>query len=79
MNSNSDFMVGLLAATLVLLIGIRIFRGLSAGRMPIYRTYLDRAEDPAKFSLLVALHVASMFIVGVIAADLLLGLDLKGR
>ena len=79
MNSDSDFMVGVLAAFLVLLIGVRIFRGLQAGRIPIYRTYLDRDQDPAKFNLLVALHVASMLIVGAIAADLLFALNLKGR
>ena len=79
MTSNEDFMVGVLAAFLVLLIGWRILRGVRAGRMPLYRTYLERADNPAKFNLLLALHIASMAVIAVIAADLLLGLNLKGR
>ena len=79
MNSNEDFMVGLLAATLVVLIGWRILRGLRAGRLPVYRTYIGREENRAKFSALLALHIASMLLIATIAADLLLGLNLRGR
>ena len=79
MDTNSDFMVGLLAAFLVLLIGLRIGRGIRAGRLPVYRTYIERDDDRSKFNALLALHVASLAVVAAIAADLLLGLNLKGR
>ena len=79
MKSNEDFMVGLLAATLVLLIGWRIIRGLRAGRLPVYRTYIEREEHRAKFNALLALHIASMLVIATIAVDLLLGLNLRGR
>lgn len=79
MNSNEDFMVGLLAATLVLLIGWRIVRGLRAGRLPVYRTYIEREENRGKFNALLALHIASAVVIATIAVDLLLGLNLRGR
>ncbi|HYI42087.1 MAG TPA: hypothetical protein VD768_00480 [Sphingomicrobium sp.] len=79
MDPNSDFMVGCLAAVLVFLIGWRIVRGLRAGRLPVYRTYIGRDENRAKFNMLLALHIASMMVVATIAADLLFGLNLRGR
>lgn len=72
-----DLLVGLVALALVPLIGWRIFRGLRQGRLPIYRTYLAREESGSRFGLLMALHVLSLLIVGLVAADLLLGLGLR--
>ncbi len=77
--TNEDFMVGLVALVLVLLIGWRIVRGVRVGRLPVYRTYIERDEDGGKFAALLVLHVVSMLVVGAVAADLLLGLNLKGR
>lgn len=79
MSSNEDLFVGCVAAVLVVLIGLRVARGVRAGRLPVYRTYLERDEDRAKFNALLAAHVASMLVVAAVAADLLLGLNLKGR
>jgi hypothetical protein len=77
--SNEDFLVGCITAVLVLLIGWRISRGLRAGRLPVYRTYITREENRTKFDALLALHLASMALMATIAADLLLGLNLRGR
>ena len=76
---NDDFLVGLVCLALVPLIGWRIVRGLREGRLPVYRTYLERADNEGKFWGLLALHAASLVLVAVIAADLLLGLNLRGR
>ena len=74
-----DFLVGLVALALVPLIAQRIVRGLRDGRLPLYRTYMRREEGWARFGVLLALHALSLLLVAVVAADLLLGLDLKER
>ena len=72
-----EALVGVIALALVPLIGWRIFRGLRDGRLPIYRTYLNRADERAKFVLLLGLHGLSLLLVALVAADLLLGLGLR--
>jgi hypothetical protein len=73
-----NLLVGLFALALLPLIAMRILRGLREGRLPVYRTRLDRAEaGRARFRLLLALHVLSFLLVAVVAADLLLGLGLR--
>lgn len=74
-----NLLVGLFALALVPLIGRRILRGLRTGSLPLYRTYLDRREDEAKFFGLLALHILSALIMAFIAADLLLGLGLREK
>ena len=77
MQLNENLLVGLVCLALVPLILMRIVRGLRTGRMPVYRTYLDRAGNEAKFYALLALNGAALVLVAVIAADLLLGLNLR--
>ncbi|HEY0011595.1 MAG TPA: hypothetical protein VGB79_01940 [Allosphingosinicella sp.] len=72
-----DLIVGLFALALVPLIAMRIARGLREGRMPVYKTYLSREENGAKFAVLLTLHALSLVLIAVIAADLLLGLGLR--
>jgi len=72
-------LVGLVALGLVPLIVMRIVRELRTGQLPIYRTMLHRDGNGPKYYALLAVHVASLVIIGVIAADLLLGLDLRAR
>jgi len=79
MMRSEDILVGLLALALLPLIGWRIVRGLRDGRLPLYRTYLVREEDKAKFAVLLGLHGLSFILIGAVAADLLLGLGLRGR
>ena len=74
-----DFLVGLIGLVLVVLIALRIRRGLRDGRMPVYRTSIQRDEQPGRFRFMLALHVLSLLLVAIIAADLLLGLDLRSR
>ncbi len=68
---SEDLLVGLIALLLLPLIGHRILRALRTGRVPLYRTYLQREEGEAKFRLVVGLHALSFLVVAVIAADLL--------
>jgi hypothetical protein len=72
-----DLLVGLIALAVVALIADRIRRGLRDGRLPIYRTYVNRDEQPGRFRVMLILHSLSLVLVAVIAADLLLGLGIK--
>ena len=70
---SEDLLVGFIALALLPLIAIRVFRGLRDGRLPIYRTYLRREENEAKFMALLGVHVLSFVVVAGIAVDLLVG------
>ena len=69
--------VGFVALVLVPIIAARILQGLRTGRLPLYRTYIQREDDGAKFGFLLALHAASLLLIALVALDLLLGLRLK--
>ena len=77
--SSEHVLVGLVALALLPLIGLRIVRGLREGRLPLYRTFIDRDASGGRFSLLLGLHVLSLLLVALIAADLLLGLGFRER
>jgi len=77
MPQGDDLLVGLVALALLPIIGLRLYRGLRDGRLPVYRTYLTRAESGAKFGALAALHAASFVLIALVAAELLLGLGLR--
>ena len=79
MRISEDLLVGLIGLGLLPMIAWRIRRGLKEGRLPVYRTYHSRADDAAKFRVLLALHGLSFLVVALITADLLFGLDLKER
>ena len=72
-----DLLVGLIALALVALIASRIRRGLRDGRLPIYRTYVNRDEQPGRFRVMLILHGLSLVLVAIVAADLLLSLGLR--
>ena len=72
-----ELFVGLVALALVPLIAWRIVRGVRAGRLPIYRTYLHREESASKWAVLLAIHGLTLVLAAVIAADLLLNLGLR--
>ena len=77
MGRGEDLLVGMIAVALLPLIAWRIRRGLTEGRLPLYRTYVERDEAGSKFGLLLALHALSFVLVALIAADLLFQLGLK--
>ena len=72
-----NILVGLVCLALVFLIAARVVRGVRTGRVPLYRTYVERSEGEAKFFSLLALHGISLLLMGFIAADLLLGLGFR--
>ena len=74
---HDDLLVGFIALGLVIAIAWRIARGVRIGELPVYRTTIARADNGAKFSALLALHILSLIAVAVVAADLLLGLGLR--
>ena len=77
--SSGDLLVGLVALALVPLIALRIQRGLRDGRIAVYRTYVQRDEQPGRFRFMVVLHALSLVLIAVVAADLLFGLGLRER
>jgi hypothetical protein len=77
--AGENLFVGLIALALLPLIALRIRRGLREGRLPVYRTYHERADSAAKFNVLFALHALAFLLIALIAADLLLGLGLRER
>ena len=64
---------------LVPLIAWRISRGLRDGRLPIYRTYVSKDEQPGRFRVMLLLHGITLLAAALISADLLFGLDLRGN
>ena len=74
-----DLLIGLVALALLPLIALRILRGVRDGRLPAYRAQQDRADSAAKFNFLLALNVLAFLLIALVAADLLLGLDLRSR
>ncbi|MBA3577025.1 MAG: hypothetical protein H0W39_05360 [Sphingomonas sp.] len=72
-----NLLVGIVCLALVPLIAARMLRALSTGRIPLYRTHLQRSEGEAKFFSLLALHGISLALIAFIAADLLLGLGFR--
>lgn len=77
MAEGEDLLVGLIGLALLPMIAWRIRRGVRDGRLPLYRTYVERGEAGSKFGLLLALHALSFVLVAVVAIDLLFQLGLK--
>jgi hypothetical protein len=77
MPAGDDLLVGTIALALLPLIAWRIRRGLKEGRLPLYRTYLDREDAVGRFRLLLALHALSFVAIALVAADLLFQLGLR--
>ena len=77
MASGEELLVGMIGVALLPLIAWRVRRGLKEGRLPLYRTYVDRDEAGGKFGLLLALHALSFLLVAGVAADLLLDLGFR--
>lgn len=74
-----NLLVGLIALALLPLVGLRIWRGVRDGRIPIYRGTQERAESPARFNVMLGLNALAFLLIALVAADLLLGLGLKER
>ena len=74
-----DVLVGLIALALLPIVAWRILRGLREGRLPIYRTYVSRDEQPGRFRFMLLLHGLSLLFVALVCAELLLGLGLRAK
>jgi hypothetical protein len=72
-----DVIVGLIAACLVPWILWTLERGVRAGRLPVGRAYVDRAERPGAYRLLVVLYALAALGIAFIALDLLF--DIRTR
>jgi hypothetical protein len=75
--SSEDLLVGLIGLILLPLIAWRMLRGIRTGRLPLYRTYMQREESAAKFNTLLALHALSVAAVAAMTADLLFDLGFR--
>ena len=77
--SGENVLVGIMALLAAAALALRVVQAVRTGRVPLYRSRVSRAETgAAKFNALVALNVAVRVGLIVIAADLLLGLGLRG-
>jgi hypothetical protein len=77
---DEEVLVGGLVLVLALINMWRIRTALRHGEIPLYRTRLRKADmGKGKFAALVALNVVVVGVLLVIAADLILGLGLRGR
>ena len=77
--SGENALVGIMALLAAAALALRVVQAVRTGQVPLYRTRVTRAEaGAAKFNLLVALNVVVMAGLIVIAADLLLGVGLRG-
>ena len=79
MAGGADLLVGLVGVALLPLIGLRLWRGLRDGRLPLYRTYLTRSDGRGKFAVVAALHALALILVAGIAADLLFNLGIREK
>ena len=77
--AGENLLVGLITLALVPLIALRILRGLRTGRLPLYRTCLERSGNEPKFFALLVIHILSLLLITLISADLLFGLGLRER
>ncbi len=77
MASGEDLLVGLIALAVVPLVALRILRGIRTGRLPLYRTYLERSQNEQKFFALLTVHIFTLLLIAFVAADLLLGLGYR--
>jgi hypothetical protein len=77
--ASEDLLVGLIALALLPIVAWRIRRGLREGRLPIYRSYVKRDEQPGRFRFMLLLHGLSLLLVAFVCAELLLGLGLRGN
>jgi hypothetical protein len=77
--SGEDLLVGLVALALVPLIAWRIVSGLRDGELPLYRRRVGREIGRARFNALLGLHLLSLLLMAVAAAELLLNLGLRER
>lgn len=76
----AELIIGLGCAVLAVLLVLRIGRALRTGQVPLYRTRLTRAETgEARFWTLVGINVLAFIAMFVIAADLILDLELRDR
>lgn len=77
--AGEQLLVGLIALALLPLIGLRIWRGLREGRLPVYRSHHERADSAAKFNVLLVLHSLAFLLIALVAVDLIFGLGLRER
>ena len=75
-----EMLVGALCLVLALVNAWRLWGALRKGEIPLYRTRRRRAEvGTAKYGAALAVNFALLAVLLVIAADLMLGLGLRGR
>ena len=69
---SEDLIVGIVSLGLVPWIGWTVQRGVRAGRLPIGRAYVARAERPGAFHVLLVAYAVAAIGAAAIGFDLLL-------
>jgi len=74
-SGSDELLVGALCLAVVLpWIGWTLWHGVRNARLPIGRGYVERAERPGPFHLLLTLYILAALLIAFIAVDLLFGL-----
>ena len=73
---SEEGLVGLVALGVIPWIAWTLRRGLQEKRLPIGRTHVQRGARPGVFKALIVFYVAAALLMGVIALDLLFGVQL---
>jgi hypothetical protein len=68
---SEETLVGIVALAVVPWIAWTLRRGLRDGRLPIFRSYVDRSERPTAFGVLFIFFVGAAVLMTFIAFDLL--------
>ena len=80
MGRGENVLVGGLCLVLAFIMAKRMREALQAEEMPLYRTRMRKADvSAAKYKAMVVLNAALVVVIAVVGADLLLGLNLRGR
>ena len=76
---SEDLLVGIVALGLLPWIAWTVSRGLRAGRLPIGRGHIVRAERPGAFNALLFFYGVAALLMAAIALDLLFHFDFGFR
>ena len=72
MERSEDMLVGIVALGVIPWIAWTVRRGLVAGRLPFFRTYVERDARPTAFAVLLLSYFAAALAMAFIGFDLLL-------
>lgn len=71
---SDELLIGFVALGLLPWIAWTVRRGFVSARLPIGKGYVEQAERPRAFRILLILYIVAALVIAFIAVDLLFGL-----